>query len=80
MVSQNTVATYGIVVALAAIAYTILQTVIVPRSQGPESSLKDALGRDLKAKISLAGYLASIPRAFALRRVSIGIFVGVAIT
>jgi len=75
----NTVATYGVVLALAALAFTILQTVIV-RSYGSDLSLKRALGRDLKAKLSLLGYVVSIPMAFAFRWVSIGIFIAVALT
>ena len=77
--ATDTVATYGIVLAMAAAAFTILQTVIV-RSYGADLSLKRALGRDLKAKLSLGGYLVSIPMAFAFRWVSIGIFIAVALT
>ena len=77
--AKDTVATYGIVLAFAAIAYTILQTVIVA-SQGSDSRLKEALGNDVKAKMSLVSYLVSIPLAFALRWVSVGIFVAVAVT
>ena len=64
--AKNTVATYGIVLALAAVAYAILKTVFVS-SQGSDSRLKDALGSDVKATTSLVSYLVSIPLAFALR-------------
>ncbi len=77
--ATNTVAAYGVVLALAALAFTILQIVIV-RTYGSDLSLRQALGRDLKAKLSLAGYLVSIPMAFAFRWVSIGIFIAVALT
>jgi uncharacterized membrane protein len=77
--ATNTVAAYGIVLALAALAFTVLQTVIV-RSYGSDLSLRQALGRDLKAKLSLFGYVVSIPMAFAFRWVSIGIFIAVALT
>jgi len=77
--ATNTVAAYGIVLALAALAFTVLQTVIV-RSYGSDLSLRRALGRDLKAKLSLFGYVVSIPMAFAFRWVSIGIFIAVALT
>ena len=77
--ATDTVASYGIVLAMAAVAFTVLQTVIV-RSYGTDLSLKRALGRDLKAKLSLSGYLVSIPMAFAFRWVSIGIFIAVALT
>ena len=77
--ATDTVASYAIVLAMAAAAFTILQTVIV-RSYGSDLSLKLALGRDLKAKLSFGGYLVSIPMAFAFRWVSIGIFIAVALT
>jgi uncharacterized membrane protein len=77
--ATNTVASYGVVLALAALAFTILKTVIV-RSYGTDLSLQRALGRDLKSKLSLLGYVVSIPMAFAFRWVSIGIFIAVALT
>lgn len=77
--ATNTVASYGVVLALAALAFTILKTVIV-RSYGTDLSLQRALGRDLKSKLSLVGYVVSIPMAFAFRWVSIGIFIAVALT
>jgi uncharacterized membrane protein len=77
--ATNTVATYGVVMVMAASAFTILQTVIV-RSYGSDQSLKRALGRDLKAKFSMLGYLLAIALAFVFRWASIGIFVAVALT
>jgi hypothetical protein len=44
-------ALYGIVLLMAAIAYYVLQQVII-RSQGPDSILKKAVGRDWKGKLS----------------------------
>ncbi|HUV57658.1 MAG TPA: TMEM175 family protein [Acidimicrobiales bacterium] len=72
------VAVYGVVLAMAAIAYTILQTVIVA-ADGPNSRLRRVLGRDLKGKLSLASYLVTIPLAFVWRWGSIAIFVAVSI-
>jgi uncharacterized membrane protein len=77
--ATDTVASYGIVVAMSAAAFTILQTVIV-RSHGSDRRLKQALGRDLKGKLSFAAYLASIPLAFVFRWLSIAIFIAVAVT
>ncbi len=72
------VALYGAVVTASAIAYTILVVTIV-RADGESSKLKAAIGSDLKAKLSLACYAASMPLAFVARWLSIGIYVGVAL-
>jgi uncharacterized membrane protein len=56
-------ALYGAVLLMSAIAYTILQYLII-RSQGPESKLKRAIGEDWKGKVSVTLYLSGIPLAF----------------
>jgi uncharacterized membrane protein len=57
------VALYGIVLLLAAIAYTILtQTLIL--HHGQDSPLAIAMGRDVKGKISIAAYGLAIALAF----------------
>lgn len=71
-------ALYGGVLLLAAIAYYILQLQIVA-SQGPNSLLKRAIGRDRKGKISPLLYLAAIPLAFVSHWISLGIYVLVAL-
>jgi uncharacterized membrane protein len=71
-------AAYGVVLLFAAIAYTILQSAIV-RFHGPGSTLGTAVGTDLKAKASLAAYVAALPLAFVQRWIAIGIYVLVAI-
>lgn len=71
-------AAYGVVLLAAAIAYYILQTAIVSE-HGPGSTLAQAVGTDLKGKISPVLYAAAIPLAFASRWVSIGIYVSVAL-
>jgi uncharacterized membrane protein len=48
---------------MAAIAYFLLEQLIIV-SQGHESLLKRALGRDLKGKLSPALYLSAIVAAF----------------
>jgi uncharacterized membrane protein len=55
-------AMYGLVLIMAAIAYTILQTSII-RFQGPNSNLAAAIGNDAKAKFSLAFYAIGISLA-----------------
>ncbi len=70
-------AVYGGVLILAAVAYTILQTVIIS-SQGENSKLKAALGSDVKAKASLALYATAIPLSFAYPSLAITLYVLVA--
>jgi len=57
------VALYGVILLLAAIAYTLLTRALLPLHDR-DSALAVALGRDLKGKISLVFYLAAIPLAF----------------
>jgi uncharacterized membrane protein len=52
-------ALYGAVLLMAAIAYWLLQHLII-RSQGPDSILKKAVGADWKGKLSPLAYLAAI--------------------
>ena len=49
-------ALYGLVLLMAAIAYLVLQQAII-RSQGQDSLLKKAIGRDWKGKLSPVFYL-----------------------
>ena len=57
------VAVYGFSMSTPAVAYTILQTQIV-RANGADRRLADALGRDLKGKISMGICFAGIGLAF----------------
>jgi uncharacterized membrane protein len=52
-------ALYGLVLLMAAIAYYVLQQAII-RSQGADSILKKAIGRDWKGKLSPVLYIAAI--------------------
>jgi uncharacterized membrane protein len=61
------VAVYGVDLLFAAIAYFVLQSVIA-RAEGPQSRLRHALGRDLKGKLSPAGYILGIALAVTLGR------------
>jgi uncharacterized membrane protein len=72
------VAAYGIVLFMAAVAYTLLQWAIVARN-GRSSALAVALGSDRKGKLSLAAYAASIPLAFLQPWISIALYVVVAL-
>jgi uncharacterized membrane protein len=71
-------AIYGAVLLMASIAYFILQGRIIA-SQGPDSVLKKAIGRDWKGKLSSLLYIVAIPAAFWLHWVSQGIYVLVAL-
>src|SRR4030095_2688527 len=67
-------ALYGVVLLMAAVAYWILQQLIIA-SQGPDSILKKAIGGDWKGKLSLVLYAAAIPLAFWRQWISLGLYV-----
>jgi uncharacterized membrane protein len=77
---------YGVNLCAAAIAYFIMQTIII-RAQGPDSALKRAIGRDAKGKLSPVLYLAGIvccalggaDRGSAWSYVGVAFFVAVAV-
>jgi uncharacterized membrane protein len=70
-------ALYGVVLLCAAIAYTLLQSLII-KSHGPNFVLAAAVGRDWKGKISLACYLIAIPLAFVNEWISDAFYIAVA--
>jgi uncharacterized membrane protein len=70
-------AAYGAVMLAAGTAWLLLQQTII-RSQGEDSKLKQAVGRDLKGKLSAVGYATAIPLAFVRSWLSAGLFVVVA--
>jgi uncharacterized membrane protein len=71
-------AVYGVVMVMSAVAYTILEQVIIA-SQGPQSKLKAAVGKEIKGYLSLALYLAAVPLAFVNQLISDVIYATVAI-
>ena len=71
-------AIYGFVLLLAAIAYYVLERVIIAK-EGRDSFLASAVGKDWKAKISLALYLAAIPLAFVNSGIASALYVFVAL-
>jgi uncharacterized membrane protein len=71
-------AVYGVILLCAAIAYTILQTSIVRHHNNENKLLKEAIGNDLKGKVSMAFYVISIPSAFLSPLISCAIYVLVA--
>jgi uncharacterized membrane protein len=71
-------AVYGAVLLLAAIAYYILQNLIIAH-QGSNSRLEAAVGKDIKGKLSPLIYIAAIPLAFVHQWISDGLYVLVAL-
>ncbi len=71
-------AAYGALLLLAAIAYYVLQWTIIA-DQGEDSPLAAAVGRDLKGRISPLLYALAIPAAFLDSRISIALYVLVAL-
>jgi TMEM175 potassium channel family protein len=71
-------AVYGVVLLLAAIAYTILQATIIAL-QGPGSKLATAVRRDVKGKLSMLLYAAAIPSAFVHELIADALYVLVAL-
>jgi len=71
-------AVYGFVLLMAAIAYYILQRTIIA-SQGRDSLLAAAIGKDWKGKLSPVLYLIAIPLAFVSVWISISLYVFVAL-
>jgi len=72
-----TMAAYGLVLFLAGVAYWVLQRVIIV-SQGQESALAAAIGRDMKGKLSPLVYAVAIPSAFVSPWIAGILFVAVA--
>ena len=70
-------AIYGFVLMMAGTAYYILKTSLIA-AQGPHSPLAEALGSDVKGKLSVVIYLVAIPLAFVNTWLSVAIYVGVA--
>jgi len=71
-------ALYGFILLMAAIAYFILQNSIIT-SQGKDSILKNAVGKDLKGKLSPVFYIIGIVMAWVSVWLSGAMFVLVAI-
>jgi uncharacterized membrane protein len=72
------IAIYGFVLLMAAIAYYLLECIIIAR-EGRQSLLARAVGKDWKGKLSLALYLAAIPLAFVSSRIASALYAFVAL-
>jgi uncharacterized membrane protein len=71
-------AVYGAVLLMSGIAWNVMQTVII-RTQGADPLLAEALGRDVKGKLSFACYAASILLSFIDTWIADAIFTLVAL-
>lgn len=71
-------ALYGAILLFSAVAYSILQSIIMNR-HGTDSRLAKAIGRDLKGKLSIILYLIAIPSAFLSQWIAGAIYVFVAL-
>jgi uncharacterized membrane protein len=71
------VASYSFVMFMAAIAYQLLQKAIV--RHGENDVLKQAVGGDLKGKLSGLTYLACVPLAWVSSWITIAGIIGVAV-
>jgi uncharacterized membrane protein len=71
-------AIYGVVLLMAAIAYSILQRAIIA-GQGPGSKLAAAVGSDVKGRISIALYATAIAIAFVSQWFSDALYITVAL-
>ena len=75
--SSHSVALYGIALLCPAIAYYILTRALLAH-HGKDSVLAQAVGRDVKGKISLVLYAIAIPLAFVQPLIACGLYVLVA--
>ncbi len=72
-----TVALYGGVLIVAALAYTILVRTLLACHEA-DSALARAIGRDAKGNVSLVLYALGLPLAFWLPWISVALYAGVA--
>jgi uncharacterized membrane protein len=73
------VATYGLLLLLSAMAFTVLVRVLIRANGGRESRIAAALGRDLKGKISLVLYCAGIALSFVNQWLGVAVYAVVAL-
>lgn len=76
--SETPMAVYGVNLLCCAIAFYILQRVIMA-DQGEHSQVATAVGRDWKGKLSPVAYLLAIPGAFVSPWIAGALYVAVAL-
>jgi len=70
---------YGVLLLICAVSYTILQTTIVKHDKHENDLLAEAIGGDLKGKISMVCYLTAIPLAFVHQAIAGALYAIVAL-
>jgi uncharacterized membrane protein len=73
------VAAYGFILLMCAVAFTLLVTALVAHEGRDSSAIANAIGSDLKGRVSLLAYIVATPLALFLPMVSFGIYVAVAL-
>lgn len=76
--AENPVAAYGICLIMSAVAYTILENLIV-RHEGEDSKLKEAIHSKFKEYISIVFYVLGIAVSFFYPYIAIGFYYLVAL-
>lgn len=71
-------AVYGVVLLMCGIAYHLLQQLII-RSQGKDSILREAIGKDLTGRLSIALYVIGVGCAFWSPRLAQGLYAPMAL-
>ncbi|MES2237891.1 MAG: TMEM175 family protein [Pseudomonadota bacterium] len=71
-------ALYGVVLFMAAIAYWILEQVIIAK-HGGDSVLAHAIGNEMKGKVSILLYAIAVPAAFVAQWVAGALYILVAL-
>jgi uncharacterized membrane protein len=71
-------AAYGVVLFMAGVAYYVLKMTIIA-AQADDHLLAEALGSDVKGKISPVIYLAAIPLAYVNRWIAVALYILVAL-
>ena len=72
------VALYGTILFMSGLAFTILAYELIA-CEGKGSTLARALGRDYKGKVSLLFYAMAVPLTYVNPRISIGLYILVAL-
>ena len=76
--AATTVAVYGVVLLLCAIAYYVLERTLVA-AQPSEAPLAAAVGNDVKGRVSLVLYAVAVPASLALPPAGLALFATVAL-
>lgn len=76
--AKNPVAAYGITLIMCAIAYTILENLII-KSEGENSRIKEAIHSKFKEYISIVFYVSGIATSFFYPYLAIGFYYIVAL-